>query len=356
MAAGVSAVRQPLYRAARHAAVPAPSETVRPLFLQLERHALPEHVHDRAVLDASRVSEGYGLGVRDLRRGRWAARQHSRLGRHAAARRLGHVGARCLLRRETRGWGKAHISQRMRVFHDMRRDDLRRLARAVARPAARDRRLRGNVQTPQPHCHPVSGRARSVAQHPLGLYPDLDADNHAARRAHTRRRWNRLSRAPLRRRPARGARQLDRALRTAGCRLPDSARRLRRRAEPQPLRRLAAHVFSIRADMRLGGVRAAMAGGYSQAAPSIRRLRVGGARNRARRRPDCQPSPLSKRILQPVGGQERHSRPLANGLLGGILPGSARNDAENADGRARRRGCGLGPRQGGAKHGAHTEG
>ena len=46
-----------------------------------------------ALYHAPRVSAGYGLGVRALRRGRWTARQHSDYGADADSRSLGHVGA-----------------------------------------------------------------------------------------------------------------------------------------------------------------------------------------------------------------------------------------------------------------------
>ena len=53
LAADVSAVRKPRYRANRHAAVPAASAHIRPLVHQQQRRAVSQHIHDRARYTAS---------------------------------------------------------------------------------------------------------------------------------------------------------------------------------------------------------------------------------------------------------------------------------------------------------------
>ncbi len=203
----------------------------------------------------------------------------------------------------------------------------------MARPDGADRRNSDAVQIPVHHPHAVSGRAGQVAQHPLGLRPRLDSDNHSAGRPHPSRARNRACRPTQRRPPMERPRQLDRALRTACRRLPHSAHRRRRRGERQHVQRMAAHVFSLGAAVRLGGFRIGGPVRDSQAARPRRRLRPSRARNRRRRRSDCRSAPLPKRLLQPAGGQKPPSRALGDGLLAAVALGSAEDAARSCAGR-----------------------
>ena len=289
-----------------------------------------------------------------MRRGRRIDDQHSHHGRHSVRRRLGNVGAGGSLRHKTRGsgWRKTRGCQRNRVFRGVRVGILRHNAPAVAQPARHSGRASAAVPTPHSRRHTLSGRARSVAQHTVGLHTHVDADNHPAGRAHSRRRRNRASRAPLRRPPARHPRQLDNPPRSSRGRLSNPSRRRCDHVELQPLHRLAAHVFSLRADVRPRGVRLALARGAPQAAPSVRRLRARRARTRHRRHPNDSAAPIPNRILQHSGEQKRHRRPLADGLLARRIQGSARNAAGNAANRSRRH---LRPRVSprGSRHAPH---